>query len=265
MSSIAEVFARCRSEKRAAFIPYLTAGDPDAITSMELMRALVRGGADLIEIGVPFSDPIADGPTNQRAAKRALDAGTDLAAVLALAARVRSESEVPIVLFTYLNPLLSQGLESFAEQAAKSGVNGVLCVDLPPDEAAREYLPVMRQQGIETVFLLAPTSTSQRIREVGAASTGFVYYVSRTGVTGARDDIRSDLQAEVKRVRKRLKLPLAVGFGISTPDQVGEVGRIADGVVVGSALVRLIEGESDLKELPVAMESKVRQLVAALR
>jgi len=265
MSSIREVFARCKSEKRAAFIPYLTGGDPDPATSAELLRALVRGGADLIEVGVPFSDPIADGPTNQRAAKRALDAGTDLAVVLDLVARIRSEFEVPIVLFTYLNPLLSQGLESFAGRAKKSGVDGVLCVDLPPDEAAREYLPAMRRHGVDTVFLLAPTSTSGRIRDAGESSTGFVYYVSRTGVTGTRDDVRSGLKAEVKRIRRRLDLPVAVGFGISTPDQAGEVGRIADGVVVGSALVRLIEGGMDREELYGAMETQAKQFAAALR
>lgn len=265
MSSIAEVFALCKSEKRAAFIPYLTGGDPDLETSFELLRALVNGGADLIEVGVPFSDPIADGPTNQRAAMRALESGTHLSGVLELVARLRRESQVPVVLFSYLNPILARGLDDFAEQAAISGVDGVLCVDLPTDEADREFVPALRERDIDTIFLLAPTSTPSRVRAAAELSRGFVYYVSRTGVTGTRDGIPKPLRKEVKRLRRRLPLPIAVGFGISTPKQVAEVGRFADGVVVGSALVRLVEQESDRGDLVKRVEAESKRLSSALR
>lgn len=265
MSVIDDVFAQCRAEKRAAFIPYLTGGDPDLATSTELIQSLVRGGGDLIEIGVPFSDPIADGPTNQRAASRALEAGANLEGILDVVARVRQDSGVPVVLFSYFNPILAGGIERFAEQAADSGVDGVLCVDLRPDEAAESYIPAMRRHGIDTIFLLAPTSTAERVRQVSQASTGFVYYVSRTGVTGVQSELSADLKREVKALRRRLKLPLAVGFGISSPEQVKQVGRFADGVIVGSALVRLVEENVDREQLAAEMEAEASRLSAALR
>ncbi len=265
MSAIAETFRRCRAERRAAFIPYLTAGDPNLETTARLLSSLVAGGADLIELGVPFSDPIADGPVNQRAAARALSAGTTLAGILETIARHRAELPVPIVLFTYLNPLLARGIESFAEQAAASGVDGVLCLDLPPEEAEREVAPALRARGLDTIFLLAPTSTDRRVRRAARASRGFVYYVSLTGVTGERASLPADLRREVKRLRRRLELPLAVGFGISTPQQVAEVGSVADGVVVGSALVHLVERQRGNPELPAILEAEVRRLSAPLR
>lgn len=265
MSRIVEAFDRCRSEKRAAFIPYLCAGDPDLEMSLELVGALDRAGADIIELGVPFSDPIADGPVNQKAAMRALAAGTSLSAVLELVAQVRRDSETPIVLFSYFNPLHCRGLATFAEQAASSGVDGVLCVDLPPSEAQEEYVPVLQSQGLDTVFLLAPTSDRQRIAQVKEASSGFVYYVSRTGVTGTRDQLPADLLKEAKRLRRRLDLPLAVGFGISDPEQVRAVGRVTDGVVVGSALVRLVEENRADSNLPAIIEERARDLARALR
>jgi tryptophan synthase alpha chain len=244
MSSIAEVFERCKDEKRAAFIPYLTGGDPDLETSALLLEALVEGGADLLEVGVPFSDPIADGPVNQRSATRALQAGATLSGILEMVASQRARLGVPIVLFTYYNPLYARGIEAFAEQAAASGVDGVLCVDLPPDEAAEEFMPALRDRSIDSIFLLAPTSTRERLRRVATASSGFVYYVSRTGVTGVQQQLATELAREVKQIRRRIDLPLAVGFGISTPEQVATVARVADGVVVGSALVRLVEQHS---------------------
>lgn len=265
MSAIEDVFARCRAEKRAAFIPYLMGGDPDFQTSTKLFESLIRGGADLIEVGVPFSDPIADGPTNQRAATRAIEAGIDLSSVLDLVAHLKRDSNVPIVLFTYMNPILSRGFEIFAEQAAESGVDGVLCVDLPPDEAADAYIPAMRKHGIDTVFLLAPTSTADRMRQVAEASTGFVYYVSRTGVTGVQNELSGGLGKEVKRVRRRVPKPVVVGFGISSPEQVDNVGRIADGVVVGSALVQLVEQRPEDPDLPAAVEAETQRLSAPLR
>jgi len=248
-SAIGEAFARAKSQKRAAFIPYITAGDPDLETSAVLLRVLADSGADIIELGVPFSDPIADGIVNQRAATRALASGTTLSGLLQLVSRSRDQIGIPIVLFTYFNPLHARGLRLFAEQASASGVDGVLCVDLPPIEAATDYVPALRDAGIDTVFLLAPTSDRSRVREVAEASTGFVYYVSRTGVTGMRSELPPKLLEEAKRLRRRVALPLAVGFGISTPEQARAVGKVADGVVVGSALVRIIEdgvGSSDL-------------------
>lgn len=263
---IEAAFARCREEGRAAFVPFLMAGDPDLATTAPLLEALAAGGADLIELGVPFSDPIADGPVNQRAATRALAAGARLPAVLELVARERGKlGEIPLVLFTYYNPIHARGVDRFAEQAAASGVDGVLCVDLPPEEAEDRYTPALRAQGIDTVFLLAPTSDKARMASVAAASTGFVYYVARTGVTGERGALPPGLTEELKRVRRRVKLPLAVGFGISSGAQVAEVGRIADGVVVGSALVRLVEENADAANLPSLVEARVRELAAGLR
>jgi len=267
MSAIAEVFQRCRKEKRTAFIPYLTAGDPDLETTGDLIQALIAGGADLIELGVPFSDPMADGPANQRAAVRALASGTTLSGILETVARAkaRAEREVPIILFTYFNPLHARGVERFAEQAATSGVDGVLCLDVPPEEAEEEYLPALRKHGLDTIFLLAPTSTKERIRKVGEVSRGFVYYVSRTGVTGSEGALPKELAKEVKAIRRKVKLPVAVGFGISTPQQAGAVAKIADGVVVGSALVRLVEEKAGGSDLLEALEQRVRELVAPLR
>lgn len=265
MSPLDEVFRRCAEERRAAFIPFLMAGDPDLATTEALLEALAAGGADLIELGVPFSDPIADGPVNQRAAARALAAGTKLSGILHTVAAVRDRLGLPIVLFTYFNPLHARGLERFAEQAAASGVDGVLCVDLPPEEAERELVPALAAQGIDTIFLLAPTSTRERVQRVARLASGFVYYVSRTGVTGERDALPPDLAREVRRVRRKLDQPLAVGFGISTPAQVAALGEVADGIVVGSALVRLVEQMGSDPGLPEAVEERVRQLSAPLR
>jgi len=263
MSVIDQVFARCADEGRAAFIPFLMAGDPDLETLPELMLALAAGGADLIELGVPFSDPIADGPVNQRAATRALAAGTTLGGILGAVAQVHDELGVPVVLFSYFNPIMARGVTAFADQAASSGVDGVLCVDLPPEEADEEYVPALVHAGLDRVFLLAPTSTTDRMRAVAEHSSGFVYYVSRTGVTGERELLTKTLPKEVKKVRKRIDLPVAVGFGISTPEQVEAVGKIADGVVVGSALVRIVEEGGP--SLAGRVEARVRELSAPLR
>ena len=265
MSAIDDVFARCAEEGRAAFIPFLMAGDPSPEATAAHLEALAAGGADIIELGVPFSDPIADGPTNQRAAVRALAAGTKLSNILELIARHRDRLGVPIVLFTYFNPVHARGIERFAEQAAASGVDGVLCVDLPPEEGERDLVPALRDQGLDAIFLLAPTSTRERISRVSKISSGFVYYVSRTGVTGEQAELAGDLVRDVKRLRKRLDTPLAVGFGISTPAQVAAVGEVADGVVVGSALVRLIEERGSDPGLPALLENRVRELCAPLK
>ena len=265
MTAIDEVFADCRRQRRAAFIPFLTAGDPDLRTTARLMQAFVDGGADVIELGVPFSDPIADGPVIQRASTRALEAGTTLSGVLHLVARHRDRLGVPIVLFTYYNPIHARGVASFAEQASSSGIDGVLCVDLPPEEGRRELVPTLRRRGLDTIFLLAPTSTRERQKAVTESSSGFVYYVSRTGVTGEQKDLPRELLREAKRLRRKVDLPLAVGFGISTPRHVEAVSKVADGVVVGSALVHLIEEKSGQTDLVQAVEQRVRELVTPLR
>lgn len=263
--AIGEVFDRCRKERRAAFIPYLCAGDPDLATTPELLRALVRGGADIIELGVPFSDPAADGPTNQRAAHRALEAGTTVEGILQMIAKHREELGVPIVLFSYTNPLIRRGIDHFAERASASGVDGVLFVDLPPEESAAEISPALAEQGIDQIFLLAPTSTKARIKAAAKASSGFVYYVSRTGVTGATDELPDELIDELEAVRKRVKLPLAVGFGVSTPQQVAALGLSTDAVVVGSHLVQMVEDYADDPDLPGRLERRVRDLTDPLR
>jgi tryptophan synthase alpha chain len=265
---ISEVFARCARERRAAFIPYLTAGDPDLATTPRLVEALVEAGADFVELGVPFSDPIADGPVNQRAAYRALASGTSLSGVLGLVDRCRESFGVPIVLFSYYNPIHARGPTAFAEQAAASGVDGVLCVDLPPEEAETELGPALRACGVDPIFLLAPTSTPERVRRAGKASRGFVYYVSRTGTTGERAAIPGALRREMRAVKRRVGLPVAVGFGISTPDQVAQVAAIADGVVIGSALVRVVEEAVEsgaTAVLPEALARRAAELAAPLR
>jgi tryptophan synthase alpha chain len=264
-SGIARAFELAGREDRAAFVPFLMAGDPDLETSAELVGSLAAAGADVVELGVPFSDPIADGPVNQAAASRALAGGTTLERILETVAKLRSRTHVPVVLFSYFNPILRYGLERFAEHAAASGVDGVLCVDLPPEEAAAEYLPTLSVHGLDAIFLLSPTSGRERVRGVARVGSGFVYYVSRTGVTGERGELPEELAGEVAGARRALKLPVAVGFGISTPEQAARVARIADGVVVGSALVRLVAehaGSGDLHDLVRAFAAR---MVAATR
>lgn len=264
MSRLRQTLQRVANEGRAALVIYLTAGDPSPEETVDIVDRAVQAGADIIELGVPFSDPIADGPVNQRAATRALAAGTTVSRVLEMVASLRAELTVPIVLFSYFNPLFSRGLERFAEQAAASGVDGVLCVDLPPEEAADEYVPALSAHGIDTPFLLAPTSDRKRIAAVDRASTGFVYYVSRTGVTGTRTELPPTLLKEAKRMRRKVSHPLAVGFGISTPEQAREVSQVADGVVVGSALVWLVQQLAASEELVAKVEYEARRLAAAL-
>jgi tryptophan synthase alpha chain len=232
--------------KRKALIAYLTAGDPSPARTPELVAALERGGADLIELGVPFSDPIADGPVIQRGAERALKAGTNLAAVLEIARTIRKSSQIPLLLFTYLNPVMRYGVEKMARDAKDAGIDGCLLTDLSVEEAG-PYVKAMRAAALDTVFLGAPTSTPERLKLVAKYSTGFVYLVSRTGVTGERDSLSQSAEPLVRSMREISQLPLAVGFGISTPDQARDVARIADAVVVGSAFVRLIGEGGDLE------------------
>lgn len=230
-------------------VAYLTAGDPSPDRTPALVAALERGGADLIELGVPFSDPIADGPVIQRGSDRALKAGTTVKKVLEIARQIRDQSEIPLLLFTYMNPVLRYGLDALARDAKAAGIDGCLLTDLSVEEAA-PYVNVMRSAGLDTVFLATPTSTPARMKLVAEYSTGFVYLVSRMGVTGERAAVSDSLGPLVTAMRASTKLPLAAGFGISTPEQAKAVAKIADGVVVGSAVVRLIEqnaGEAALE------------------
>jgi tryptophan synthase alpha chain len=240
MTRIDKRLQELRAAGRKAFIPYLTAGDPDLRTTVDLILALERAGADIIEVGVPFSDPIADGPVIQRATERALAAGTTLRRVLDLGAAVRKTSQVPLLIFSYYNPLLRYGLERVARDAASAGFDGVLASDLTVEESA-VYVEVMRAAGLNTVFLAAPTSSPDRLRKIAKTSTGFLYAVSRTGVTGERQELSGELREFLQALRQHSDVPVAVGFGISTPEHVRAVWREADGAVVGSALVRAIE------------------------
>lgn len=241
-SRIAGAFARARSEERAAFIPYLTAGDPSTDSTVALARVLENAGAGILELGVPFSDPIADGPVLQRSAARSLASGTTLPDVWKIAERIRRETSLALVLFSYLNPLLHRGLERAAVEARGSGFDAVLVTDLPPEEAGTVQ-PVFRAAGLETVFLVSPTSPAARMSRAAELSTGFLYVVSRPGTTGMRDSLPSDLRGTVARARRAAgdNLPVAVGFGISTPAAARFAARLADGVVVGSALVAAAE------------------------
>lgn len=260
---IGEMFERCRAEKRKAFIAYLTAGDPTPDQTADLVLALERGGADLVELGVPFSDPIADGPVIQRASDRALRAGTKLRRILEVVREIRHHSQIPLLLFSYLNPLLKYGFEKLARDAASVGVDGVLLTDLCIEEA-EEPVHKLRQHGLDTVFLAAPTSTGQRLRLVAEHSSGFVYLVSRTGVTGEQASLSDAAAPLTKRMRDLTSLPLAVGFGISTPEHVAEVARVADGIVVGSAIVRQIEAGAQNPDLAGQVEAFTRRLTAPL-
>lgn len=263
MTRIGRMFANLKQEGRKGFIAYITAGDPAPDRTPDLVEALVRGGADLIELGVPFSDPIADGPVIQRGGQRALQAGTTLRGVLDIAARIRERSEVPLLLFTYLNPVIRYGLERLAEDAARSGIDGCLLTDASVEEA-HEYIGAMHRHGLDTVFLAAPTSTPRRLKLVAEYSTGFVYLVSRAGVTGERESLSAAVSPLVRAVRGVTDLPLAVGFGISKPQHVAELGRQVEAVVVGSAIVHLIErgcsGNPDNASLELQLESFVREL-----
>ena len=227
-------------ERRPALVAYITCGDPDLATTREIALAAIESGAEVVELGVPFSDPLADGPVIQRASERALRSGTTLEDVLKLAAEIRQHSAAGLIIFSYLNPILRMGLAKFCAAAQASGVDGTLITDLPVEEADG-YLCEMKSRNLAPVFLAAPTSTDERLKRIAQASRGFVYAVSRTGVTGARRQLPEDAQKLVARLRRITKLPIAVGFGISTPEQFAAVGKYADAAVVGSAIVETIE------------------------
>jgi tryptophan synthase alpha chain len=258
--AIAEAFARAKAEGRAALMPYLTLGYPTPGLSLELVEAAVAGGADLVELGIPFSDPLADGPTIQRATHLALQQGMTVPRCLEMAAELRARGvRVPLLFMGYLNPILAYGIETFVQDSAQAGINGFIIPDLPPEEAS-EIEAACRHSGLALVYLLAPTSTEERVALVAERSQGFVYLVSLVGVTGARDALPPGLVEFVGRVRQATEMPLAVGFGISTPAQARRVGELADGVVVGSAILRLVEDEAAVKQPARKVEDFVRSL-----
>ena len=262
MNRIKTAFQNAQSQDRSAFVSYVCAGDPNPATSLQVCRALLRSGVDILEIGVPFSDPLADGLTNQLAAQRALEAGTTCEDVFDLVRKIREEDgQTPIVFYTYYNLMFSGGLEAYIAEAKEAGVDGLLVLDLPPEEAG-DYVEACRKIEMKTVFLLAPTTPEERVEYIAQNATGFIYYVSRTGVTGVREDLASDLQEMVGMIKRHSDNPLVVGFGIQKPDQVNAVARLADGVVVGSAIVNTIkENLEDEGKMLERIESLVTSLV----
>ena len=241
---IQQRWTQLRGQCEKALIAFLMAGDPDIATTARMVVALAQAGVDIVELGVPFSEPIADGPVIQRSGERALRSGTNLPRILQMVRDIRQESQVPLLLFSYLNPVLRYGFERFAADAVSSGADGALITDLSVEEAA-PYVAQMRRQGLDTVFLAAPTSTEQRLKRVAELSTGFVYAIARTGVTGAREQLSATVAPLLRRLRACTSLPLAVGFGISRPEHLSELAPLVDGVVVGSALVRCLEEHPD--------------------
>ncbi len=265
MNRIDATFRALRAAGEAALIPFFTAGDPDLETTAELMRVAVDNGADVIELGVPFSDPTADGPVLQHSAEVALQAGTSLPRVMELVSQFRRESQVPIILYGYFNPILHYGVERFAVDAAKAGIDGVLVVDLPPEEV-HELLPHIQRAGIHFIFLLAPTSGPDRVRKVLRHARGFIYYVSVTGVTGVRPMLPESVRPVVERLRQSTTLPIGVGFGISTPEQAAAVSSFADAVVLGSAIMRIVDGgAADRGATVTKVGSFVHALKSAMR
>ena len=261
---ISQRFAELRAAGELGIVAYITAGDPSFDATHKFVLTLADAGADVIELGVPFSDPVADGPTIQRASERALKSGASLAGVLELVRRIRQTSQIPLVLFTYFNPILQMGLEKFAAAAAQAGADGVLVTDLTPEES-EDYRGIVHAQNLDTIFLAAPTSDDDRLRKISACSSGFLYLISRTGVTGAKDSLPDDLPGLLRRVHQLTELPVAVGFGISLPGHVSVLGGLADAAVVGSALVSEIEKASSVQAASAALREQVQVLKEAGR
>lgn len=263
MSNISSTLRALKAQGRRALVTFVTAGDPDLATSEKIVHTLIESGVDLIELGFPFSDPMADGPTIQLASERALASGTTLRGVLDMVARVRRHSNIPIILMGYFNPIFRYGPEAFARDAAAAGVDGLLLVDLPPEEAG-ELHPLLRAAGIDLITLLAPTTGAERSAQLAAAGEGFLYYVSMTGVTGSKQVDVSAIEAAVGDLKALSPVPVAVGFGITTPAEAGAVAGIADAVVVGSALVKLIAAKSASPDLLDAVGAFVKELRQAV-
>lgn len=262
--AIDQAFRAAARARRKVLIPYVMAGDPDLALTVRLVPALAEAGADVVELGIPFSDPIADGPVILRAALRALVNDTSLAEVIGAVRDIRRATRVPIVLMSYYNPILQMGPEPFAAEAVAAGVDGVIVPDLPPEEAS-DLIRAARKSGLATIFLLAPTSDPGRIRRVARVCRGFLYYVSLTGITGARLADTDDVARRIAEIRKATQKPIAVGFGIATPEQAAAVGKVADGVIVGSALVRVMEREVEAGSDPQKLVAAAAEFVAGLR
>ncbi|HUE56283.1 MAG TPA: tryptophan synthase subunit alpha [Candidatus Udaeobacter sp.] len=261
---ISKRFADLRASGELGIVAYITAGDPSLEATLKFVLALAEAGADVIELGVPFSDPLADGPTIQRASERALKSGTTLARVIDLVRRIRESSQVPLVLFSYYNPILQMGLEKFASAASGAGADGVLATDLTPEESA-DYHRILAAHHLDTIFLGAPTSTDERLAKIASCSSGFLYLISRTGVTGAKDALPDDLPSLLRRARNVTQVPIAVGFGISLPGHVSVLGGLADAAVVGSALVSEIENATKSGPSPAAIHRAATALAAKMR
>ncbi len=263
-SRITRRFDELRAAGDLGLVAFITAGDPSLDASEAICLAMAEAGADVIELGVPFSDPVADGPTIQRSSERALRNGVNLASVLDLVKRLRKKTHVPLVLFSYFNPVLQMGLEKFATEAAAAGADGALLTDVTPEEST-DYIAAMRARNLDTIFLGAPTSSDERLKSIAAVSSGFLYLISRTGVTGAKDSLAEDLPAFLRRARRATRLPIAVGFGISLPGHVSVLGGLADAAVVGSALVSEIERAATAGDAAKAVAEKIRALKQAGR
>jgi tryptophan synthase alpha chain len=261
---ISKRFAELSASGELGIVAYITAGDPSLDATLQFVLALAEAGTDIIELGIPFSDPLADGPVIQRASDRALKAGATLARVLDLVRRIRQSSEIPIVLFGYYNPIFQMGLEKFAAAASSAGADGVLVTDLTPEES-EDYRRILSAHHLDTIFLAAPTSTDERLGKIAACSSGFLYLISRTGVTGAKDALPEDLPALLRRARRATRLPIAVGFGISQPGHVSVLGGLADAAVIGSALVAEIEKAASVSAASAALADRIRGLKAAAR
>jgi tryptophan synthase alpha chain len=261
---ISKRFAELRAAGELGIVAYITAGDPSLDATLKFVVALAQAGADVVELGVPFIDPLADGPTIQRASERALRSGTTLAGVLELVRRIRQSSQVPLVLFSYYNPILQMGLEKFATIASQAGADGVLATDLTPEESD-DYRHILQAHHLDTIFLAAPTSSDERLKIIAAASSGFLYLISRIGVTGAKDSLPDDLPALLRRAHQFTQLPIAVGFGISLPGHVSVLGGLADAAVVGSALVSEIEEASSPDAAATALSGRLQKLKEAAR
>ena len=264
MNRISKKFKELRRKKQKAFISFVTAGDPNLKTTEELVLAFEKNSVDIVELGVPFSDPLADGPTIQASSQRALDKGVNLEKILQSACRIRQKSSIPLALMTYYNPVFHFGEEKFIRAAKAAGVDGLIIPDLPPEEAAN-LIKLAKKADLATVFFVAPTTRAERIKKIAKVSTGFIYYVSLTGVTGARQGVPQDISKHVRLTRRLSKIPVCIGFGVSTPEQVKTMSKISDGVIVGSAIVKKILEHKGKKTLVANVASFARRLSKGVR
>jgi len=262
MKTISQVFKALKKQNRRALIPYITAGDPDLDITAKLILTISQNGGDILELGVPFSDPLADGPTIQAASQRALKSGTTLKGILEMVREIRHKTDIPLVLMSYYNPLRQYGLEALARDASKAGINGFIVPDLTPEEAT-DWLKVCKEHSLDTIFLIAPTTSLNRARKIAQMSRGFIYYVSVTGVTGARESLPQDIIENLKQLRKITNKPIAVGFGISSPNHVRMLVPYTDGIVVGSAIVKLIGETKELSQICVKVAKFIKNLSQA--